>query len=392
MKTRNIIALLLAAAMMLPLSGCSKSDFDENDARCEIVGSTVVFHSEYVGHFNNVFRNASSKPLVEEMTITGKIGNNDIAEIDNFTGLKTLDLSKARVYGGYYEDDSYIDELYGDFGSSGMEKIILPETLKEINCWCFEYCKSLREVVVLSPNFVTAYNGIFYSSTLTDGVLLVPEGRAEHYRAQEPWSGFQMILEHRDGKPIGGDEPNLQIAVTEAGTLKDKLPNRGYYVEKLKVTGPINGDDIAWIRKMASKFRLVELDLSDASIENGGVYYSSYTSVKNKIGKYMFYELPLHTIVLPKGVTTIGECAFAECRSLTSLTIKENVIYIDKYIIQDCYALKNIRCEALYPPALSNSFMFSDNLSSRTLTVPKAAVEVYKNDVWWGKFGKIVGY
>lgn len=379
--------------MMLPLSGCSKSDFDEDDARCEIVGSTVVFHSEYVGHFNDVFSNASSKPLVEGMTITGKIGNSDIYEISYFEGLKTLDLSKARVYGAYYGEDSYIDELNGDFGSSGMEKIILPETLKKITSYsAFDYCKSLREVVVLSPNFVTASYSSFYSSTLTDGVLLVPEGRAEHYRAQEPWSGFQMILEHRDGKPLGGDEPNLQIAVTEAGTLKDKLPNQGYYVEKLKVTGPINGDDIAWIRKMASKFRLVELDLSDASIEDGGVYYLSYTSVKNKIGQSMFYELPLHTIVLPKGVTTIGEYAFKYCRSLTSLTIKENVTYIDWYVFYSCSELKTIRCEATEPPYLSSYSLSSFYPSSCTLTVPQSAVEAYKTHSSWGKFGEIVGY
>lgn len=79
----------------------------------------------------------------------------------------------------------------------------MPETLKEIRNDSFGFCKNLREVIILSPNFVTlSWNKAFNDDTYKYGVLFVPEGRAEHYKADRNWSQFAKILEHRNGIPI----------------------------------------------------------------------------------------------------------------------------------------------------------------------------------------------
>lgn len=203
---KNKIIVLLAAMMLLPLFSCSQDDdFEFGDVRCEIIDGTVTFNSAYFGHFDDVFYRASSKALVSSLTISGDICSDDIYVIGDFSQLQKLDLSKARIYSSYYYNDyGEMDVIGGSFGSANMREIILPETLKEIECsYCFSSCKNLREVIILSPNFVTlSWNKAFNDDTYKYGVLFVPEGRAEHYKADRNWSQFAKILEHRNGIPI----------------------------------------------------------------------------------------------------------------------------------------------------------------------------------------------
>lgn len=202
---KNKIIVLLAAMMLLPLFSCSQDDdFECDDVRCEILDGTVSFNSAYFGHFDDVFYRASSKALVSSLTISGDICRDDIYAIEGFSQLQKLDLSKARIYSSYYYDDyGEMDVLYGYFGSANMREIIMPETLKEIRNDSFRSCNNLREVIILSPNFVTlSYYKAFNDDTYKYGVLFVPEGRAEHYKADRNWSQFAKILEHRNGIPI----------------------------------------------------------------------------------------------------------------------------------------------------------------------------------------------
>ena len=117
------------------------------------------------------------------------------------------------------------------------------------------------------------------------------------------------------------------LTIVTAGTMKKLLGDDYLKITSLKIVGPINGDDVYHLRKMlgcslfseTDRGKLTSLDLSEASIvEGGGWYYeyysSAYFSSNDVIGEYMFYKCAgLQNIVLPTDITSIGNYAFMYC-------------------------------------------------------------------------------
>ena len=143
------------------------------------------------------------------------------------------------------------------------------------------------------------------------------------------------------------------VTLNEAGTMKSSLGSDYLNIQSLKIVGPINGDDVYYLRRMlggdnfieAEWGKLTTLDLSEASIvEGGGWYYDNYYTSNNVIGKYMFHKCAnLQNIILPDNITSsIGSYAFYECDALTSVTIHEGVTSIGEHAFRDCDALTSI--------------------------------------------------
>ena len=146
------------------------------------------------------------------------------------------------------------------------------------------------------------------------------------------------------------------VSLEEAGTLKKQLGNDYLKIVSLKVVGSINGDDIYYLRKMlgaesfseADRGRLTRLDLSEASIVEGGEWYYEYYSKfyytsNDTIGDYMFYGCTnLQNILLPNSITSIGELAFYECSSLAFIGIPDEVTSVGNSAFYGCSSLVSI--------------------------------------------------
>ena len=109
-------------------------------------------------------------------------------------------------------------------------------------------------------------------------------------------------------------EESFSFTINTAGTLKDIISEDLIHIIKaLKLTGELNGTDIAVIRRMKS---LQVLDISNTSIVSGGVSYYSYNSdsyytADDVIGAYMFFMLKsLKQVLLPEGIKDIQSNAF----------------------------------------------------------------------------------
>ena len=146
------------------------------------------------------------------------------------------------------------------------------------------------------------------------------------------------------------------VTVTEAGQLAGAITEElKYTVAELKVSGPINGEDIGFLREMAgvalddydtpTEGVLVSLDLSDATIVAGGKYltkkYEVGTAKDNTIGENMWRNAKLTQIVLPTTTTTIGATAFLGS-ALTSMSVPEGVTSIGGMCFTNCSALASI--------------------------------------------------
>ena len=91
------------------------------------------------------------------------------------------------------------------------------------------------------------------------------------------------------------------------------------------------------------------------------------------------------------GATKIGDYAFFNCDSLTTIIIPNSVTSIRNQVFYSCVTLTSMRIEATTPPTLQNT----DAISRATtqIQVPMASVDAYKTATNWSNFADIiVGY
>lgn len=175
------------------------------------------------------------------------------------------------------------------------------------------------------------------------------------------------------------------IGMREPGQLEGAFtPEEMKRVRALHIDGPINGDDIKFLRKILTRSsaednngrsvsNYVDLDLRRARIVGGGAaYYSYYRTEHDVVGKSMFQscnhlrsiELPerarcidddafrycssLEEVVVPWSVRALGKHAFAGCNSLTRINLNDDIEVLPEGCFEDCGSLRNLQL----PPTL----------------------------------------
>lgn len=196
------------------------------------------------------------------------------------------------------------------------------------------------------------------------------------------------------------------VSMTEAGTLSDLLSPQAI---KAKISDPINGTDIKYLRRLVAEENLQSIDLSEATIVSGGdAYYETYTTSDDDMGAYSFYNhRGLVTLILPKTITTIGSNAFAQS-GLMSVQIPDDVISVGMDAFAYCSQLstveigpnvkrmnqgvfyssevKNVYVRAKTPPTIGN-YLFS---SKPIIHVYAESLAEYEASAW-AEYGTLVG-
>ncbi|HET9569835.1 MAG TPA: leucine-rich repeat domain-containing protein [Bacteroidales bacterium] len=155
---------------------------------------------------------------------------------------------------------------------------------------------------------------------------------------------------------IAAQEVAISLNVQTAGTLRSMINvNKLYLITDLTISGNLNGSDINCIREMAGRDglgaittgKLSKLDMSNANICSGEVYYRSsnyypYLCSKDTIGANFFKDCKaLSTIILPNNILIIDGGAFSGCTGLTSITIPTSVLKISYYAFSGCTSLNS---------------------------------------------------
>ena len=266
------------------------------------------------------------------------------------------------------------------FDHCSIKSIKLPNSLTYLGENAFFTCMGLTSVIseIINPFSIGSNvfsNDMFFGngnpSVIYDtATLTVPAGSKSKYQATGGWNQFKNIVESDGSESV---QTKRTIHVAKAGTLRDIIPiGEKHQIEKLTLTGELNGTDFNYIREMTgdsihfvtdndsihytTNGKLRKLDISETRIVQGGdpcsFFYSPadfeflhFPTLDNAINENHFRGFNLEEIILPNSVTSIGYNAFYGCSGLTSITIPNSVTYIHYNAFEGCTGLFSIKVE-----------------------------------------------
>ena len=321
-------------------------------------------------------------------------------------------------------------------GCSSLTSVTIGESVTNIGGYAFYECSSLTSVTI--PNSVTSIGEeAFGECTFTKDNFInysTLDAEANYY-----WGATVVVGNEINGLIIRNDTvidcretvtsveiPNSVTSIGEwafsecyslvSVTIPNSVTSIGdeaffgcFSLTKTNYTGDIAGwCNIKFGNGEANpmchshNFYINDQEIKDLVIPNSvtsiGDYAfydcSSLTSVTigesvTSIGDYAFYDCSsLTSVTIPNSVTSIGDYAFYDCSSLTSVTIPNNVTTIGKGAFSWCSSLTSITCEAKNPPTVGSDAFYKVS-KSIPVYVPCGRVGAYKAKSGWEYFTNI---
>ena len=219
-------------------------------------------------------------------------------------------------------------------GCSSLTSVTIPDSVTTIEGYAFYGCSSLTSVYCMSA--IPPIGGLnMFSDNATGRKIYVPIGSVDAYKSAERWSKYADDI--YEIQPSKNEIWYTNGSTTEATTPYDSnafgdvtIQSNLYDTEKGCWVITFDGD-VTTIGNYA--FRecnsLTSVTIPDSVTTIGyGVFYSCSS---------------LTSVTIPDGVTSIGGYAFSRCRSLTSVTIPDSVTTIGEGAFSMCSSLKEFK-------------------------------------------------
>lgn len=309
-----------------------------------------------------------------------------------FIGVKTLVATDVTVANSIADadDNSHLVKTVGSgafYNQKTITSITFGEALETItnDYYVFYNLVALKRIVLPGVNYPFQRNPSV-SSTV---IFVVHPDLVDTYQANDYTKNYRIRA--------FGSATEANVTTTAGSQLQTQVEAAGVntaYLERLTVSGPLNGTDIDFIHSAMPC--LQQLDLGQASIVEGGDKYHRWSVSKNgtatingsstwatqndTIGERMFYNMPmLRSIVLPQGVKAINAYALSECRLLEEAALPEGLLTIGN----NAFESDGILSKADLPSTLTaiGEYAFHDT-ALREVTIP-TGVTILERDIFW---------
>lgn len=284
-----------------------------------------------------------------------------LLEIEDYSFWKTVRLTELRFPEGLRK--------IGDqaFWQSGLKRIWLPESIESLGAWAFADLTVLEEVHLAAPDpsAITLGNGVFDSAP-TGAKLYVPYGSRTLYESAPQWSAFTI---EEDNPCIDGfyyvlDQWNHTATLTYETYEEDGAYNHTNY----------------------SRLNTTEWTIPAQVVQDGQVY------AVTAIGDYAFANTNVEQINLPEGIESIGTSAFDGNGSLSRVILPSTLTSIGQFAFYECRSLSVIYNNAAQPLDIKDKGVFADGTYGRLdvanieLYVPFGSEELYAAADEWKDF------
>ena len=332
-------------------------------------GLTSVLISDIAAWCNIDFYNTESNPLVfaHNLYLNGNLVKdlvipNGVTSIgsafEGCTSLTSVEIPNSVI--------NILDRAFS--GCADLNSVTIPNSVTSIGSEAFKECTSLTSVEI--PNSVTSIgenafrfvNNLVYSGSATGS----------------PW-GAKSVNGFVDGYLVYSDNTKTTLlGCFSIATGEIEIPNSVTYI----------GD-----RAFYDCTRLTSITIPN-SVTNIGynAFYNCIGLTSPVFNEHVFGCLPTHysgAYVIPDGIEFIASSAFSNRIGLTSIEIPNSVTNIGEIAFYDCSTLTSITCETIIPPTLGD-FVFENIKKQIPLYVPEESIDAYKAADQWKDFTNIL--
>ena len=230
-----------------------------------------------------------------------------------------------------------------------IQSIFLPSSVKHIKNWGF-WSTPLSQIYLNSPTPITLETEEVFSSDIL--TCYIPTGTLQAYQSMPMWQNQRSLINfvEKDFSNKCGD--NLYW------TLQDS-------------TLTITGSGAMYDYSSSAPVPWTEFRSSIKSL----ILPEGLTS----IGNYAFASCDaLIAAAIPSSVKSIGNYAFHGCTSLSQLLIPNGVETIGDYAFYGCFALTTVYAQSLIPPTLGSAAFNS----KPACYVPTSTLTTYQSSSW----------
>ncbi len=294
-------------------------------------------------------------PKLSQVTIGNTVTSLGRGLFATCTGLTSIDIPNSVTIIG--------DHCFE--GCTSLTSVTIPNSVTQIGQSCFRDCTGLTSITI--PNSITYIDADCFrgctgltSITIPNGVTNIIAG------AFQECSGLTSV-----------DIPN---SITEIGSSS--------FLNCTGLTAVNIHDIVAWCN---INFRSNPLTYAHNLYLNGELVTDLVIpeGVTSDMNLAFARCTSLTSVVIPNSVTSIGR-AFDSCINLTSITIPGSVNRINPLAFNRS-GLTSIKLLNTNPPTVSDGSFYDTNIYQATLYVPIEAVETYRTTDPWKNFTDIQG-
>jgi hypothetical protein len=340
------------------------------------------------------------KDIVEELTVIGPINGRDLQCLKGMCGqfgvLMSINLSDATIVDGEgttanvlpdnaFQTTTALQHIVlpknltaiGNFAfqDSGIEELVVPNTVTEIGRDVFYYARNLKALSVESGNTVfdsrDNCNAIIEtaSNTLRIGCAntVVPNGIKA--LGQMAFSGVPSLK-----------EVNLPSGLTSIGWAAFWADTELSKVILSESVTDINESPFGGCERITS----LVIDAKNAKYDSRNNCNAIIETATDKLIQ------GFATTKIPEGVKTIATAAFRSLATLTEIEIPASVEKIEPEAFLYCNQMTKVVSHIRKPFAISSMVFSGDNMKTAKLYVPYGTREAYANTPGWNNFHTII--